>query len=339
VSDEGSYLDGDDVAPPPLAFMSTGVVCSITDEVLAVAERRGIDVDDIELRVDSYYTMNGSALRGTMTGGALPIGVDATIDAAVDDEDLHDLIETAVVMSPVYGLMSGEHDSVFKLVCNGEETSPNEVEELDAPLIIDPNETFGSLARESEQRDPSLLNRTDRKAEPPAAGDRKYTSGEGSSLQEEQDRLLHIRGVCSLGDDGVKQVETHLFSPIETVFEFRSDEPAEQGGDERAPDAMTYVAAGLGFCFMTQFGRYADIVDEELSDYRIVQDTHFSLGGATSGTDVPGRSKPVETHVFLETPADEDFAREVLDMSEQTCFLHAFSRTPLDEPDVEIGSV
>jgi len=37
-SDEGPYLDGDDVAPCPLAFMTTGMVSAFANEVLALAE-------------------------------------------------------------------------------------------------------------------------------------------------------------------------------------------------------------------------------------------------------------------------------------------------------------
>lgn len=103
------------------------------------------------------------------------------------------------------------------------------------------------------------------------------------------------------------------------------------------PDPAPYVAAGIGYCFMTQFGRYAEIKDEDVSDYRIVQDTYLSLGGASAGTGEPGRADPVETHMFLDTTAGERFARDALDMSEQTCYLHALCRTDL-EPNVETTS-
>lgn len=68
---------------------------------------------------------------------------------------------------------------------------------------------------------------------------------------------------------------------------------------------------------------------QELDGYRVVQDTHFSLGGASGGTGRAGTAAPVETHVHLETPEDDDFARAVVDMGEQTCFLHALCRTGL----------
>jgi hypothetical protein len=76
---------------------------------------------------------------------------------------------------------------------------------------------------------------------------------------------------------------------------------------------------------MTQFGRYASITKKRLDRYRIIQDTQFSASGAAQ----PGRADPVETHVYLDTPEGVDFARTIVDMSEQTCFLHALCRTDL----------
>lgn len=80
---------------------------------------------------------------------------------------------------------------------------------------------------------------------------------------------------------------------------------------------------------MTQLGRYAKIAGKDLAAYRIVQDIHFSPGGATGGTGRPGSADPVETHVYLDSGEDDHFARTALDMGEQTCFLHAFCRTDL----------
>jgi hypothetical protein len=80
---------------------------------------------------------------------------------------------------------------------------------------------------------------------------------------------------------------------------------------------------------MTQFGRYATITKHRLDGYRIAQDMHLSAGRRTGVMD------PIETHVHLETPEGDDFARTVVDRSEQTCFLHALCRTQL-EPKVTI---
>ena len=81
---------------------------------------------------------------------------------------------------------------------------------------------------------------------------------------------------------------------------------------------------------MTQLGRYAKIVRRQLDHYWLVQDIHFSAEPDDTRDTPTGRVLPVETHLFLESPEDETFARQLLDMGEQTCFLHALCRTPLD---------
>jgi hypothetical protein len=128
-----------------------------------------------------------------------------------------------------------------------------------------------------------------------------------------------------LREDGVKVIDENLIRPIGSGFQFLCDETEEAGGRGLAPDAATYLSAGIGFCFMTQFGRYASITKKRLDEYRIIQDTHFSPGRDGG----PGKADPVETHVYLVTPDGEAFARKTLDMGERTCFLHATCRTAL----------
>ena len=334
-SDEGDYLDGDDVAPCPLAFMTTGMVCSYANEVVALAEERDVEFSDLELVQDNFYTMTGSALRGDMTGGALNPEIEVRIDADADEAALRKLVDDAFTSAPVTGLLRGELENAFALALDGQRLEADRVAELDAPLLDAEAHRFEEIPRDAGEQDPPLGRNTGRTT-PEFTGDRgKYTSGESSSLASEQDRVLHLRGTCTLRDDGLKSVEVELFSPRGSVFELLSDEPEGHGGRGRAPDATTYVAAGLGFCFMTQFGRYAGIVGKELADYRIVQDTHFAAGATAGSSGEPAHADPVETHVFLRSSEGEDFARDVLDMSEQTCFLHALCRTDL-EPEVTV---
>ena len=119
------------------------------------------------------------------------------------------------------------------------------------------------------------------------------------------------------------------YSPHGTSFKLLSEEAELNGGQGRAPDANTYISAGVAFCFMTQFGRFVKMLDLDLKEYRVVQDSYFSLGGASGGTGQAGTAHPLETHVYLETNESDDVAREMLDISEQTCFLHAFCRTDM----------
>jgi hypothetical protein len=326
-SDEGAYLAGLDEAPCPLSFLTTGMVSAYMNEILALAKTRGIAIDDIRLIQDNYYSMKGSALKGTMTGGARDVELEAEIASPADAETLRALVYDAVAASPLNGLMRGVCDSLFTLSHNETEIATGNAKRLAAAALPDPGDTF-DLATPADGDWSSLIRRG---AMTPKTQESVTLAGD--SLKDEQDRILHVRGICTLRPDGMKEIEQHLYNPHGSIFRYLSEEGPEAGGEVggqgRAPDAASYISAGIGFCFMTQFGRYAKIARKELNDYRIVQDTHFSLGGASGGTGKAGEADPVETHVYLDTPENDDFCRTALDMSEQTCFLHAFCRTDL----------
>ena len=80
---------------------------------------------------------------------------------------------------------------------------------------------------------------------------------------------------------------------------------------------------------MTQFGRFVSMLKLDLPHCRIIQDTHFSLSGASGATGKAVDADPAETHVYLETSECDATAREMLAISEQTRFLHALCRTDL----------
>ncbi|MDE0827914.1 MAG: hypothetical protein OSB03_01800, partial [Vicinamibacterales bacterium] len=119
-SDEGPYLDGFDAAPCPLAFMTVGMVSSYMNALHAAAHRRELDLRGVVLVQDNRYTMEGSALQGTMTGGALPVALEVRIGSDVDEEMLRDLVAEAIEASPVDGLQRERHTSRFTLTVNGE---------------------------------------------------------------------------------------------------------------------------------------------------------------------------------------------------------------------------
>ncbi len=348
-SDEGPYLDGFDTAPCPLGFMTVGMVSSWMNAVLDAARGRGVTVRDLVLVQDNRYTMEGSALNGTMTGGALPVELDVRIDADAGDEAVRELVAAAVRGASVHDVLRRSHVSRFTLAVNGAEAQLGRAARLAGGRAADPAAAFSGIA----PADPAGVPVVRLEAVKPVAG---VAGGAGTSLRAEQRRQLHLRAVCRRRPDGVKEIEQQLHSPLGSTFRFLSDEPPAQGGRGAAPSAASYMAAGVAFCFMTQLGRYAAILGKDLHGYRIVQDTRFpgrgALGDVTSTVDAapadrgtapgvgaaPGRAGAapsgaagaVETHVYLDTREGGDFARRCLDMGEQTCFLHALYRTPLE---------
>ena len=324
VSDEGPYLNGHDAAPCPLAFLTTGMIASYMNEIVALADIEGVQIRQLRLIQDNYYTMTGSMPKRTMVGGALPVELAVEIDCDLEDAELNQFLMNAVHASPLNGLMRGSLTSLFTLARNGVEIETANAEALGSPILPDPGDHFArSEAVPSEFTLMEPVGVTPRKE---VAGG---TASAASSLAAEQNRTLNIGATCTLRDDGMKEIVQLQYSPHGTSFRFLSEEAEINGGNGRAPDANTYISAGIGFCFMTQFGRFVSMLKLDLPEYRVVQDTHFSLGGASGGTGKAGEADAVETHVYLTTGESEDVAREMLDISEQTCFLHAFCRTDL----------
>jgi len=314
-SDEGAYLNGLDEAPCPLAFMTTGMAASFMHAIRAGLAAAGIEHQGVRLVQDNYYTMQGSMPQRTMIGGANPVELAVEIAVDGDTPDLTSIVSGAVAAAPVSGLIRHALRNTFTLTVNGGALQPGASPHMGREPLPDPRSLFDDLAS-SLPAEP-LVSRAGMTPLTEEA-----TSHTGSSYAAEQHRILHLRGVCTVRPDGVAVVEQHLYNPRGSIFRLLSDEApgSQDGGGGRAPDANAYISAGIGFCFMTQFGRFAKIAGKQLDAYRIVQDTRFA----------PGRTEAVETHVYLDTPEEEDFAREVLDMGERTCFLHALCRSEVE---------
>jgi hypothetical protein len=84
---------------------------------------------------------------------------------------------------------------------------------------------------------------------------------------------------------------------------------------------LAYLAAGIGFCFMTQLGRYAHIVKQRVSGVRLSQRNSFE-----PGDEGRWRAGPVQTDVFVDTDESDEATARLVAMGAQTCFLHAAMR-------------
>ncbi len=109
-SDEGPYLLGDDVAPPPLAFMSVGLCSSFAE---AFREHTGTSQERVRLVQHTRYTMRGSATQGTLQGGALPVELRFEVEVAAERA------AEAVHPSPLHGLVRPRLANRFSLTHNG----------------------------------------------------------------------------------------------------------------------------------------------------------------------------------------------------------------------------
>lgn len=325
--DEGAHIGGLDVAPNPLTYLSSGMIASYMNEITALAAQRNIELRDLELVLENFYFREGDFRKGTMSSSALPPELIVSCEANCDDQTLTTLLYEAVSASPLNGLALGTHPSQFVLVHNGKAITPNEVTPLRMDPMPDPGDNFPGLRKaEDSPAVPSLIEKIpagDAAAEPLIKA-----RTEAPELGPDR-QLLHMHSRCVLRPDGVKEIIKEQYGPGALTWRFLSDEGEGFGGQGRAPDAASLISAGIGLCFMTQLGRYAHMAKLLLTGYSIIQDTHFSLGGASGGTGQAGVAQPVETHVFLETDSDDDVAQQLLGVGERTCFLHAFCRDDL----------
>jgi uncharacterized OsmC-like protein len=247
-----------------------------------------------------------------MIGGALPVEICVNVESAAAANDVQRLVALAEQSSPAQRYMTEPLVNTFALIHNGRTVPVKDVAESSGER---PNEPTSLI----EQLRPSPTNTY---AEDiiikldSAESVFGVEGGAGSSLQATQKRTLHVRGVCTLRADGLKEVKIQLFKPLGSSFRFLGDDT----GQERAPSSLAYLAAGVGFCFMTQIGRYAAITKQDLKAYSIVQDTVYQIHRDGSV------AEPVDTHTFLRGDETDEIAQKTLAMSERTCFLHAAMR-------------
>ncbi|MCH7562531.1 MAG: OsmC family protein [Gemmatimonadetes bacterium] len=317
VSDEGPYLNGTDLAPFPLAFFAAGMQFSFISQLLQGARAQSIGLEGVALAQDNFYTMEGSFLRGDAVGGALPTRLEVILESDADPEVIRRLVRMTEASSGAQALLRTAMTNVFTLTHNGEACTVEGVEASASARQDEP--LFVGITPDAER--PAAVGLISKVSE--AETVHGVEGGAGSSLQAEQKRTLHVHGDAVAGQGMAMETDIRLFKPIGSSFRFRCDEVSALGGDESAPPPLAYTAAGVGFCYMTQLGRYAHILGKELGGYSLVQDMSFRFAGEIGAGTLEVTADPVDTHVFLHTSESDDLARDFIRTGARTCFLHA----------------
>ena len=327
VCDEGPWLNGTDLAPFPLGFFTTGLIASYMSEFLTHAKHAEVEVQDLEVQVDNLYSMEGSLMRGTMVGSALPVEATFRAHTSVTNDKVLQLAHLAVASSPADALLRNAVDSLFSLNHNGVQLPVTRVAASPRVQNADPATLFAAAqpAAVADDTD-AIIERLDHVD---SLGGEKLGTERSSAVgfSDEQKRQVHVRGVGILREDGMKSIRVACFQPIGSVFRVLSDDSAAVGGLERAPSGLAYISAGLSFCFMTQLGRYAHVAKHDMQSYQIVQDTSFSQPAAINESGETATSAAVDTDVFIGNKEDEASTQTLLNMGEQTCYLHAACRS------------
>jgi hypothetical protein len=324
VCDEGPYLNGTDLAPFPLGFFCAGMVAAYMSEVLELFEEFKLPWRRLKLVQENRYAIEGSALKGTMMGSALPVTLQLSVDTTASRATIDELLQLGLLRSPVYHLLNDSLNNSFGLSHNGQNLPVKKLLQFDSDSLPLPT-LFAELAPAHTDFNPNIIEKT-------FSIDRQegVIGGVASSLEPTQKRELHMRGTCVLdaqesaqikdADKPLQYINVRLFQPRGSEFSFVAE--SLYSSKERAPTGLDYLNAGIAFCFLTQAGRYASICKQDLEDYRLLQDFNYSPGGKEDY----GRTSPLLTKLWLNSCASDEFATQLLTMSEQTCFLHGACR-------------
>ncbi len=322
VSDEGPYLNGKDMAPFPLAFFTAGMQFSFLSQFLQGARAQDVPIEAASLVQDNFYSMEGSFLRGDATGGAKPAELRLKVQSSAPASKIEELARMAEASSPAQRLMRTQMQNTFSLNLNGRPLTINDLAPSPKPAKEAPVPHLENLRPGSEDYLPDIITRV-KKAEKRTG----VEGGAGSSLQAEQKRTLHVHGEARWLGDMLMETLIQLHKPIGSSFRFVCDETETQGGKASAPPPLAYLGAGIGFCYMTQLGRYAHIKKQNLDSYSIVQKNVFRFDGDSNLGNRSAGIGPTDTQVFLEARfSEESDAPKLVSMGQQTCFLHAAMR-------------
>ena len=313
--DEGPWLNGTDLAPFPLAYFASGLAASLMSDILAEAADRDICVNRFNLTMDNFFSMEGSALQGTMKAGVDPVELRLSVSGDATPPELVDIVDIALAdRSACAVAMRSSLPSRFAVRLNGNAVEWPGLSAEAMREVTDPQSDFEDQLLSPPLREERPLIRKDQ-----AVGENDGTGAVG--LSDKQKRTVHVHSEATLRADGLKEIAVQCITPAGSKFVFLSDDPVDAGGQERAPCGLTYLSAGVSFCFMTQLGRYAEIAKQQLKSYRIVQNTSFRRGQPYDAD-----AMNVETLVCLESENPVEDNLTLVQMGEQTCYLHGAFR-------------
>lgn len=307
-SDEGTYLQGTDLAPFPLGFFNAGLQSDLAGRVARLAQERGIALTRLGVRVKTEYSLSGSFIQGTGKGYADAVHADVDLDASTPDSDLAALVRDAVAQSPAFDLIMRPLENTFALYCNGRRRNPASLPASGAAAPMDPFRKYAQaptpLADASGLGD--LIIKTGEKTEGPAStvsstpapGGRITWAVEGAGQIDPSNALYR----CKVA----------LNRPGSSHFAYISDETS---GD-CAPSGLSLLSAAIAFCYMTQLSRYIEAMKLAIRGVRLVQLSPYGIDAGRSG------AMPCDTHLFMQGEADEDMFERLQLVAANTCYLH-----------------
>jgi organic hydroperoxide reductase OsmC/OhrA len=315
VSDEGPNLKGTDLAPFPLAFFNAGLQADFIAHLRRLAQLRGVPLTVRGLEAVNQYYFSGSFFKGTGQGTAEAAVLTLDPGPDADGAQVQRLMADALTASPAHAALAEPLQNTFALYVNGRRYPVVRVAASPGPDQVDPYLAHRSapVPAADAGRDPELVVRLPTEA---GGGAPQVLGGEGRVP-------IRIRGTGMFDASGERWVATvHPMSPG-ARFGFQS---ALAPAGRAAPSGLALAAAGIAFCYLTQLLRYVEYRHHRIRAIRLVQEVAYSMshdGSAASR----GAVEPVDTHVYVNGDEPDEVVQNLLEVAENTCYLHAALRS------------
>lgn len=102
VSDEGPGLQGTDLAPLPLGFMSAGMQADLMNRISQRARVQSVAVTSIDTEIITDYAFQGSFFKGNGRGYAYAPQLRVRIETASSVTAIRDLVAESLAASPIF---------------------------------------------------------------------------------------------------------------------------------------------------------------------------------------------------------------------------------------------
>ena len=316
-SDEGAILKGSDLAPFPLAFYNAGLHADFVKRALQIARSKEIALAIDSVNITNQYYFQGSFFSGTGKGSAEAVTVHVNARSNYSREKLQEILDLALIASPAHATLAYAQRNTFALYVNGRRCPVIRVSSSLASDETDPFKAHNSIPVPLRETD-DMSTIIERIA--------LEENGIALPLLPSEGRVQIVIPGASSPIDADGLIATTVTPRAGYAFRITCDESSNSGS---APTGLACIAASIAFCYMTQFTRYIEHRKHKVRALRFVQTLPFTLTGNALDGSLVGGLEPVDTHVFLNADEPDEVLQNLLEVAENTCYLHAALRSTL----------